>query len=420
MATEQPTTTAPHVHSTWKATVRTILGAAAAVTLILLAFAWPSYTAKPKGMPLGVVATDAQRAQLQAQLDANGGPFTITAYPDRAAAVTAIEQRDVYGALVLPAAGSATTEALTASAGSAAATQLLATMTQKAAATQAQAAAAAKQAAATELAQLGAQAAAAQASVKTLQGITAQNPAQAAALAPQTKAATAQAATLGAQITAKKAAVEAAPMPKALVTDVVPLAATDSRGTGLAVAGLPLTMGGMIGGIMIALLLVGWKRRLVAVAGYGVLGGLLISLVLHTWFGFVLGNFAIIWLVSAVSLAATASFIVGAQALLGRPGQALGAVLTMFIGNPISSQQMPKEWLPGPWGQIGQWFVPGASGNLLRSESYFPSASVVQPWMALLGWLVVGVALSILGHHRDEELVHIEGAVEPDLPRHAS
>lgn len=75
---------------------------------------------------------------------------------------------------------------------------------------------------------------------------------------------------------------------------------------------------------------------------------------------------------------------------------------------------MPKEWLPGAWGQIGQWFVPGASGNLMRIESYFPHASTVQPWCALAAWLVVGVLLTMVGRHKDDELVHMEGFVEAE------
>lgn len=56
--------------------------------------------------------------------------------------------------------------------------------------------------------------------------------------------------------------------------------------------------------------------------------------------------------------------------------------------------------------------APGASGNLLRSLAYFPDASTTRPWLVLVGWAVVGVALSLIG--RDEEVVHLEGMVEPD------
>lgn len=404
------------MHSTWNATLRTILGAATVVTLVLLAFAWPSYTARPKDMPVGVVAAPAQRAALAAQLEATGGAFTFVDASDRAAAVEAIQQRETYGAIVIGADGK--TEVLTASAGSAAATQMLAGAAQKLGAQQMSTVAAQKQQAASPAAKLGAQAAAAGSSAQTLAKVSASlPPAQASAMKPQLQAARQAAAQAAQEAKQAQASVASIAVPTVTVTDVVPLSAKDSRGTGLTVAGLPLTMGGMIGGVLISTLLVGWKRRLVAVAGYGVLGGLLLAAVLQGWFGFIQGSFWMNWLVMGVSIAATASFIVGAQSLLGRPGLALGAILTLFVGNPLSSQAMPKQWLPGPWGEIGQWFVPGAAGNLMRLESYFPHASTLQPWLALLAWLVVGIVLTMIGRHKDDEVVHVEGSTEPGEAR---
>lgn len=413
--------TTGRVHSTWNATLRTTLGAALAVTLVLLAFAWPTHTARAKDMPLGVVGTPAQVQHLATQLKAGGDAFDLTTYPDRTAAVDAIERRDAYGAIVLPAAQGKAPEVLTSSAASTVASQLLAVAAQKMGAAQAQATLAARQQAAGQAAQLGAQAAAAQATAKTLQQVSAGLPAaQAAALAPQLKAATGQSAQLAARAQSAQAAAAAITPATPTVTDVVPLAATDARGAGLAVAGLPLAMGGMIGGVMISLLVVGWKRRLVAVAGYGVLGGLLLATVLGPWFGFVPGSFGMLALVCGLAIAATASFIVGAQSLIGQPGIALGAVTTMFVGNPISGQQLPAEWLPWHWGTIGQWFVPGAAGNLMRLEAYFPAAPTGRSWLALLAWLLAGVVLTLVGRHKDDEVIHLDGHTEPDAPRHAA
>ena len=94
--------TPPQVHSTWNATIRTILGASLVVVLVLLAFGWPTYTAKVKDMPLGVVATSEQQAQLQQALDAADDPFELTSYPGTAEAEEAIKQREVYGAVIMP------------------------------------------------------------------------------------------------------------------------------------------------------------------------------------------------------------------------------------------------------------------------------------------------------------------------------
>lgn len=356
------TTTAPVVHSTWNAVIRTILGAATVVALVLLAFAWPTYAARVKDMPLAVVAPAAQQQAITQKVTASGA-FDVQQAADRDAAVKLIKHRDVYGAIVVTPTG---TEVLTSSAASTAASQMLA---------------------------------------GAAQGM-AKEQAVAQASAAATKA--------GQALTAAQAKASQASAPSITVTDVVPLVSKDSRGAGLGVASLPLAMGGMIGGVMTSLLVVGWKRRLATVLGYGTLGGLFLALVLHSWFGFVPGNFVTIWLVMAAALAATGAFITGAQSLLGQPGIALGAVLTMFIGNPISSMAMPAEWLPGAWGAIGQWFVPGAAGHLLRNAAYFPDAPVLQGWLALATWFVVGLVLTQVGRHRNDEVVHIEGATEPE------
>src|SRR4051794_28233316 len=48
----------------------------------------------------------------------------------------------------------------------------------------------------------------------------------------------------------------------------------------------------------------------------------------------------------------------------------------MFVANPISGAAQPYEFIAGPWGEIGQFFVPGAGSSLIRQISFFPDASV--------------------------------------------
>ncbi|MEI2779258.1 MAG: ABC transporter permease [Tetrasphaera sp.] len=214
-------------------------------------------------------------------------------------------------------------------------------------------------------------------------------------------------------LTAQTAAA-GAQAPKVTVTDIVPLSKDDPRGAGFGVAGLPLAMGGMLGGVLISLLVTGHRRRLVAVAGYAVLAGLLLAAVLGPWLGILAGSFAAEWAIMSAALFATGAFIVGMNALIGRAGIALGAVVTLFLGNPLSALAMPTEMLPWHWGEIGQFFVPGASGTLLRLESYFPQASAVRPWLVLAAWALVGVVGMWFGRHADEEVIHIEGATTPE------
>lgn len=341
--------TQPRVHSTWVAAIRTGALATLAVTLVMLAFVWPTYNSKPKDLPVTVSGPQQATAAVTKQLE-QSGVFTVKHVADRDAAVDSIKKRDSYGGFV---AGPKGLEVLTSSAASSVASQ---TLTQVASGIR------------TEMLQ-------------------------------------------------KAVATKSAATP-VTTTDVVPLGNGDKRGTMLVVAGLPLTMGGMIGGVLISLLVVGHWRRLTAIAVYGVLGGLALTLVLNTWFGTLQGSFMGEWLTIGLSVMATAAVIVGLNGLIGAPGIGIGAVLTLFIGNPLSSMNSPVEFLPWQWGTIGQSFVAGATGSLLRLESYFPEASTMRYWVALLCWLGAGVLLTVFGRFRDRNTLHLTSDVEPDEPRH--
>lgn len=197
---------------------------------------------------------------------------------------------------------------------------------------------------------------------------------------------------------------------KVTVTPVVPLSSSDPNGTGLAAASFPLTMGGMIGGVLISLLVIGVVRRLVALAAFGVATGLVLALVLQTWFNYLQGNFATNALVLGLSITAISGFIVGCTSLIGRAGIAIGAVLTMFIANPLSAASVPWQFIAQPWGAIGQFMVPGAANWLIRSESYFPDAPTAQQWLTISAWLVLGVVLALIGHYRARATMHVPPA----------
>ncbi|MDP5228479.1 MULTISPECIES: ABC transporter permease [Arthrobacter] len=359
------TTHAPH--TPWAHALRTAVLAAVAVCLILLAFAWPSVTAKPQHLPVAVVGTTEQIQQLTAK--APDGMLDIHTVGSRDDAISQIRNRSVYGAVILPAAGAP--EILVASAASPVASTAL---TQLGAGIQ-------KQIDQQAIAGLTD-------AVKKMQAALAAHQPPVTDIQPTTTAPTAPAA-----------------VPTVVVTDVVPLSSDDPRGTGLAVAGLPLAMGGMVGGVLISLLVSGAWRRLAAVLGYGVLGGLGLAGILQGWFHVLQGDYWANSLAVGLGLAATAAIIAGLSSLIGQAGVAVGAVITMFIGNPLSALTQPKEFLPAPWGDVGQWFVPGASGTLLRDLSYFPDASTAFPWLVLGGWAVLGVVLIATGHFRNQGAV---------------
>jgi hypothetical protein len=343
-------------HTRWGRTIGIALGAALIVGVLLLAFTWPAKTSTVHNIPLAVSGPTAQVAAITEALEAEG-TFTVAPATDRADAVAQIESRDVYGAIVL----GAPPEVLTASANGAALSQIF----------------------------------------------------QAVALQVQSQAN--QAAAAG-------AAAAGQPAPPAVtvsVTDVVPLAATDARGAGLASAAFPLALGGMLGGVLVSLLVVGTWRRLFALGAYTILASCLIVAVMQGWYGALQGDAVLNLLAIALALLGTSSLIVGLNAAIGTAGIGVGAVITLFVANPISAAAQPLQFLPEPWGAVGQWFVPGASVSLLRDLSYFPAADALFPWLVLVGWASAGVVLAMIGHFRNQEVVHVEGALETDVVRAA-
>ncbi|MFD5075236.1 ABC transporter permease [Streptomyces sp. NPDC058371] len=92
------------------------------VALALWAFAWPSARLAPHDLPLGVAGPATATAQVERQLAAREGAFEIHRYADESAARDAVEDRTVYGAVVVTARGP---ELLTASAASPLVAQLL-------------------------------------------------------------------------------------------------------------------------------------------------------------------------------------------------------------------------------------------------------------------------------------------------------
>lgn len=98
----------------------------ALLTVLLIAFAWPAARSEPHDLPLVVAGPEQAVAQVKGGLEqAMPGGFEVTAVPDRAAAVQAIEDRDAYGAIVLD---QQQPEMLIASAGSPAVAQVLTQM----------------------------------------------------------------------------------------------------------------------------------------------------------------------------------------------------------------------------------------------------------------------------------------------------
>lgn len=394
LAGPQPAHATPH--TTWGRVFLIGVGAAVAVGIVVLAFLWPSVTSSAKDFPIAVTGPSAQVSQVEKALKAGGNTFDITTVGSRADAVAGIKDRTYDGGIDL---GGDAPEVLTASASSLVSTQIMTgvqSRLQKQIDDQIIAGVNTKLDQTQKQTQAAIQAAAKAAAQAVAAG---QDPAQ--ALQSQSGSAQQNAAPTVPTVTVK-------------LTDVVPLADTDPRGAGISAAAFPFTIGGLIGGIVISLLVAGTRRRLVAVTVYAVVVGVIVVLIMQPWFGVLQGPVLLNMPAATLAFFATGIFIVGTTALLGPIGVGVGAVLTMLVGNPISSATAPVQFLPEPWGVIGQWFAPGASATLLRDQSYFPDANPAQSWIALGCWAVLGLLLSLIGRFRDRELVHPAGWDEED------
>lgn len=184
------------------------------------------------------------------------------------------------------------------------------------------------------------------------------------------------------------------------VTDVVPLAAHDERGAGLNAFFFPLLLGGLKGGIFIAIGVQGTSRRLLTLAVLAVTAGIAVAVVAQLAFRILGGSFLLNAVASGLTIAAIAATVIGLRNLIGLHGVGVGTVVIMLFGSPISAATLPVEFLPRPWGTIGQFFPPGASVSLIRSISYFPDASTAGQWLVLCGWTAAGCLLAVVAGRR--------------------
>ena len=175
-----------------------------------------------------------------------------------------------------------------------------------------------------------------------------------------------------------------------------PVRPDDPRGAGFASGYLPLVLASMIGGILLAVAVSGWRERLIGLGAFAVVGGLAGAGVLHG-LGLLAGSYwAAAGAIGLLALSVSAT-IVGLCAVLGAPGIGLGVVAVFLFGNPISGVAAAPELLPQPWGTIGQLLPPGAGATLLRSEAFFNGAGSAAPLWTLVAWAAVGLLLAAIG-----------------------
>lgn len=108
----------------WRQVAGVAVGLTSVLTVLLVAFAWPPSEMEPRGVPIAVAGPPGAGGQVASALAAADGEdaFTVAPVETPDQAVTLVEEREVYGAVVVAPAGP---EMLVASAASPVVAQLL-------------------------------------------------------------------------------------------------------------------------------------------------------------------------------------------------------------------------------------------------------------------------------------------------------
>jgi hypothetical protein len=179
--------------------------------------------------------------------------------------------------------------------------------------------------------------------------------------------------------------------------DLAPPTANDPRGAGLAASALPITLAGLLPAVALVLFLKRevWTRFIAAVV-FAAGAGITIAALLRYVFVSIDQS---IWGVAAgltLGLLAAGLSMLGLGSLFGRAGLAVGALLALLLGNPLSGLNSAPEMLPSGWGTLGQWLPQGATATLLRSTAFFDGAGATTAIAVLTCWTVAGIGLIVL------------------------
>jgi len=204
------------------------------------------------------------------------------------------------------------------------------------------------------------------------------------------------------------------------VTDVVAQPSQDPRGDGLSAAQLPLAVVAVLPAIFLTLL---YRRRPLAQIGGAVLAsaavGLAIAAVLNYGSGSTHGsNFWLLAAGLAAGVLATTIILLGLNALAGRIGLGIGVAVLVLLGAPLSGLSAVPEWLPSPWGDLGQLLPTGATATALRSMAFFDGHGSKSALLVMLMWLALGLLLLGLGtllHRSNQRLADLKA--EEDAAR---
>lgn len=188
------------------------------------------------------------------------------------------------------------------------------------------------------------------------------------------------------------------------VEDVAPPTADDPRGAGLVASALPITLAGILPAVALLLALPGRRAlQLGSALTFAVLCAVTLTVVLRFALGAIDQNFWGVAAALSLGIGAMLLFLLGLGSVFGRIGLAVGALLALLVGNPLSGLAGAPEMLPAGWGALGQLLPQGATATLLRSAAAFGGAGSSTAVLVLGCWAVAGAALIAVATLRTRE-----------------
>ncbi|MFE6808912.1 ABC transporter permease [Streptomyces sp. NPDC057681] len=340
-----------------------------AITLAVMAFAWPAGRISPRDVPVGIVgAGPASQRAVEGLTREKPGAFDFHLYPDQQAARSAIKNRDVYGAFAI---SDRSFTVLQATAASPAVAQLL-----------------------TDVGQ--------QLADKTTQRMAALQKAESAHSPAKTHKQTAAQQGDARQKAALQGAAGADSSVKVLVKaiDVVPVATDDPRGVVFSSSVFPLTICGILIGAFVTMArgLARPRHRVLTLLVACAVAALGVYLVAQGFLGALPHNHVATWAILALDLLSISATTAGVIRLVGPAGLGLSAALMVFVGNAFSGATSAPEMLPKGVDYVGQWLPPGAGASLLRDTTYFDGNADAGHLAVLVLWSVCGLTAVMFGH----------------------
>ena len=203
------------------------------------------------------------------------------------------------------------------------------------------------------------------------------------------------------------------------VTDADPEQPTDYRG----LSGFYLVVGWLVGGYLVAALLGIAKgarpattrraiHRLMAIVPYAVLSGLGGAIIIGPVLGALTGHFLALWGLGAFLVFCAAAVTMAFQVLFGVFGVGLTLIVFVVLGNPSAGGAYQSPLLPPFWRAIGSSLPNGAGVGAVRRITYFGSYNVIDNFVVIAIYAVVGAAIAIAGA---SVLARRAAAGKPDL-----